>query len=98
MVGAHDTLLRIHELSKRFGATLALDAVDLDVKRGEIHALVGHNGSGKSTLIKVLAGFYRPDRGGTSRSTAGSSTSAAPPRRAARGCVSSTRTSASCMG
>jgi ribose transport system ATP-binding protein len=56
-------LLRITGLTKRFGATLALDAVDLDVRRGEVHALVGHNGSGKSTLIKILAGYHRPDPG-----------------------------------
>jgi ribose transport system ATP-binding protein len=55
--------LRIQALTKRFDATLALDRVDLDVRAGEVHALVGHNGSGKSTLIKVLAGFHRPDPG-----------------------------------
>jgi ribose transport system ATP-binding protein len=65
-MSANDTpLLSIRGLSKRFGATVALDAVDLDVGAGEIHALVGHNGSGKSTLIKILAGFHRPDPDGT---------------------------------
>jgi ribose transport system ATP-binding protein len=56
-------LLRITGLTKRFDATLALDAVDLDVRPGEVHALVGHNESGKSTLIKILAGYHRPDPG-----------------------------------
>jgi ribose transport system ATP-binding protein len=64
-MGTGDTpLLSIRDLSKRFGATLALDAIDLQVSAGEIHALVGHNGSGKSTLIKILAGFHHPDPGG----------------------------------
>lgn len=55
--------LRISGLSKRFGNTQALDKVDLEIRAGQIHALVGLNGSGKSTLIKCLSGFYRPDAG-----------------------------------
>jgi len=50
-------------ISKRFGATVALDGVDFDVAFGEIHAVVGENGAGKSTLIRILAGVHRPDRG-----------------------------------
>ena len=50
-------------LVKRFTATLALDQVDFDVRRGEVHALLGQNGAGKSTLIKILAGVYEPDAG-----------------------------------
>ena len=50
-------------VSKRFGATLALDGVDFDVRFGEIHAVVGENGAGKSTLIRILSGVHRPDRG-----------------------------------
>ena len=53
-------------LSKSFGATRALDAVDFDVAPGEIHALVGENGAGKSTLVRILGGVHRPD-GGTLR-------------------------------
>ncbi len=60
---SHDPLLSITGLTKRFDATLALDRVDLDVRAGEVHALVGHNGSGKSTLIKILAGFHEPEPG-----------------------------------
>ncbi len=56
-------LVRIRGLSKWFGGTLALDAVDLDVRSGSVLALLGPNGAGKSTLIKVLAGIHRPDAG-----------------------------------
>ena len=48
--------LRVEALTKRFGATLALDSVDITFERGEVHALVGENGSGKSTLAAILAG------------------------------------------
>jgi ribose transport system ATP-binding protein len=58
-----EPLLAVRAMTKRFGATLALDAVDLDVRSGEVHALVGHNGSGKSTVIKILAGFHEPESG-----------------------------------
>ena len=55
--------LEMRGIVKRFGATLALDGVDLGVSPGEVHALVGENGSGKSTLMRVLAGAIRPDSG-----------------------------------
>ncbi len=58
-----ENLLAVHGVSKRFTATLALDAVDFDVRAGEIHALLGQNGAGKSTLIKILAGVYPPSAG-----------------------------------
>ncbi len=56
-------LLRLRRLSKTFGETTVLHAVDLDILPGQIHGLVGENGSGKSTLIKILAGFHTPDDG-----------------------------------
>jgi simple sugar transport system ATP-binding protein len=58
-------LLALSNISKRFGGTVALDAIDWSVERGEVHCLVGENGSGKSTLIKILAGVHPPDEGGT---------------------------------
>ena len=51
-------LLVLRGLDKRFGATHALKAVDLDFLPGEVHAIVGENGAGKSTLIKLLTGVY----------------------------------------
>jgi ribose transport system ATP-binding protein len=55
--------LVIRNLSKVFPGQVALTGVALDVRAGEVHALVGQNGSGKSTLIKILAGLYQPDPG-----------------------------------
>ena len=55
--------IELQGVTKRFGATLALDAIDLRIGGGEVHALVGENGAGKSTLGKLLAGIHRPDAG-----------------------------------
>jgi ribose transport system ATP-binding protein len=50
-------------MHKRFGSTPALRGVDLEIRAGEVHALVGENGAGKSTLVKLLSGALRPDAG-----------------------------------
>src|SRR5829696_1752966 len=56
-------VLEIKDLTKRFGATLALNSVSLTVGRNEVLALLGDNSAGKSTLIKCLSGVHQPDEG-----------------------------------
>ncbi|MFI0541794.1 sugar ABC transporter ATP-binding protein [Streptomyces sp. WSLK1-3] len=58
-----DELLRIEGIRKSFPGVVALDGVDFDLRRGEVHVLLGENGAGKSTLIKMLSGAYHPDGG-----------------------------------
>jgi branched-chain amino acid transport system ATP-binding protein len=58
-----ESLLEIRQLRKSFGALLATDGVDLDVREGETHAVIGPNGAGKTTLIGQLSGMLRPDSG-----------------------------------
>ncbi len=55
--------LEMRGITKRFGATSALEEVDLVLGKGDVHALLGENGAGKSTLVKILSGALRPDRG-----------------------------------
>jgi ribose transport system ATP-binding protein len=58
-----DSSLAIYELTKCYGATVALRNLSLNVRRGEVHALVGENGAGKSTVVKILSGIISPDSG-----------------------------------
>ena len=58
-----EALLEVRQLRKAFGALLATDGVDLDVRAGETHAIIGPNGAGKTTLIGQLSGMLRPDSG-----------------------------------
>ncbi len=58
-----DVLLEARGISKSFPGVQALSRVDLDVRRGEVHALLGENGAGKSTLMHILAGVFAPDEG-----------------------------------
>ena len=58
-----EEILRVKDLVKRFGGLVAVDKVDLKVRRGEVHALIGPNGSGKTTYINLLSGLYVPTSG-----------------------------------
>src|SRR5437588_8781846 len=56
-------LLELRGMTKAFPGVQALSGVDLEVRAGEVHAVVGENGAGKSTLMKIVAGVYHPDSG-----------------------------------
>lgn len=58
-----DVIIRMDGITKRFPGIVANDSISLDVKRGEVHCLLGENGAGKSTLISILAGLQQPDEG-----------------------------------
>jgi inositol transport system ATP-binding protein len=59
----HEIILRITGLSKSYSGVKALDQVQLSLRKGEVHALMGENGAGKSTFMKILAGLIKPDSG-----------------------------------
>ncbi len=58
-----EPLIRVENLTKRFGGLVAVDEVSVDISKGEVVGLVGDNGAGKSTLIKMISGVYQPDTG-----------------------------------
>ena len=58
-----DVILTMKDIDKSFPGVHALDHVNFEVRRGEVHALMGENGAGKSTLMKVLTGIYQKDSG-----------------------------------
>jgi ribose transport system ATP-binding protein len=55
--------LELDGITKRYGATVGLDGASFQVRRGEVHALLGENGAGKSTVVKLLNGLLRADAG-----------------------------------
>jgi len=61
--GSNGTLLTVTGLAKHFGGLKAVDGVDMEVRRGEIQALIGPNGSGKTTILNMLSGLYVPTAG-----------------------------------
>lgn len=62
-MGQYEYILHMKDISKSFPGVAALNRVSLQVKAGEVHALMGENGAGKSTLMKILAGIEKPDSG-----------------------------------
>ena len=73
-------ILEMKDISKTFPGVKALDHVQLQVRPGEVHALMGENGAGKSTLMKILMGIYTKDPGGKSCLTASPMRSPTPRR------------------
>ena len=59
---AIENAVQMRGVTKTFGSTVANNAVDLDIRRGEILSRLGENGSGKTTLMNMLSGIYFPDR------------------------------------
>jgi len=62
-MNSNENILELRGITKKFPGVIALKDVDLDIREGEVHVLVGENGAGKSSLIKVLCGIYNPEEG-----------------------------------
>lgn len=62
-MAASGDALEVEQVTKAYGATVALDGASFAARKGEVHALLGENGAGKSTMVKLLSGLIRPDRG-----------------------------------
>ena len=60
----HEILVQVKDMCKNFGVTVALNHVDIDIRRGEILGLIGENGSGKSTVSSIVSGIQSPTSGG----------------------------------
>lgn len=60
---SNECVIRFENLTKRFGDNIANNHIDLEIHKGQIHAILGENGSGKSTIMKILCGLYQPTEG-----------------------------------